>query len=336
MLASSEWIVFKSERVDPRFLEFVLMSDDFHRQFMTTVGGVGGSLLRAQRNQVGQIEIPLPNLQEQRRIADAIDAVRRSVELESRAISHASQLKTAAMRELFTRGLRDEAQKETDIGPVPVRWAVIKLGELARIGSGSTPNRKTPSYWERGHFPYLTSANMYDRNIMSADQFVTEQALNVCNLPRLKPGTILMAIVGEGKTLGHCAVLEIEATVSRHVGYLIFDESRVQPLFVRHYFEWRYERLRQLAAGNGSTRGALTAALLNHVHVPVPDILEQKEIADVLDTIDRKIDLHKRKQTVLKKLLNMLLNGLITEKIRASDLDLSVLQLLEKREAVAV
>src|SRR5204862_484319 len=48
MIASGEWIVFRSPHVDPRYLRQTLVSDPFHAHFMATVSGVGGSLLRAR------------------------------------------------------------------------------------------------------------------------------------------------------------------------------------------------------------------------------------------------------------------------------------------------
>src|SRR5216684_3907316 len=65
LIASGEWIVFRSKRFHPRFLRHALMSDKFHAQFMQTVAGVGGSLLRARPAQVATIRIPFPTFPEQ-------------------------------------------------------------------------------------------------------------------------------------------------------------------------------------------------------------------------------------------------------------------------------
>ena len=73
IIASGEWIVFRSHRVHPRYLRHVLVGDPFHAQFMSTVSGVGGSLLRARPAHVARIKIPLPPLPEQRRIAEILD-----------------------------------------------------------------------------------------------------------------------------------------------------------------------------------------------------------------------------------------------------------------------
>ena len=69
IIASGEWIVFRSDRVDPNYLRQVLVGDPFHAEFMSTVSGVGGSLLRARPAYVAKVRIPLPPLQRQRRIA---------------------------------------------------------------------------------------------------------------------------------------------------------------------------------------------------------------------------------------------------------------------------
>jgi type I restriction enzyme S subunit len=152
----------------------------------------------------------------------------------------------------------------------------------------------------------------------------------------LKSGAVLIAIVGQGKTLGHCALLGVEATVSRHVGFVQPDEAVVLPAYLRGYLEGQYHYLRQLASGNGSTRAALTGGILKMVPVPLPPTLdEQGEIVAILDALDRKIDLHKRKRAVLDELFKSLLHKLMTGEIRVSDLDLSDLKRSEVAEAAA-
>ncbi len=79
-IASGEWIVFRNADICPSYLRYSLLSDKFHKQFMQTVAGVGGSLLRARPSGVERLCIPIPSVAEQKRIAgilDKADAIRR-------------------------------------------------------------------------------------------------------------------------------------------------------------------------------------------------------------------------------------------------------------------
>lgn len=267
--------------------------------------------------------IPLLPIREQKVIADTLRRSREGVLIEDNQLASLAKLKHATMRTLFARGLRDEAQKETEIGPVPESWDVIPLGALGRIGNGSTPKRGIGEYWEGGDFPWLTSAKVYDRNITAAEQYVTATALRECHLPIIEPGAILVAITGQGKTLGHCAVLGMRATVNQHVAYVATDIDRAHPSFIRGYLETQYDYFRQVGVGGGSTKGALTCAFLRTLPVPLPPTLdEQREVVAVLDAIDRKIELHHQKRAAFDALFKALMNKLVGGELHSSDLDL--------------
>lgn len=314
--------IFPKAGMDQRYLAYWLSQVDYDdlqdRQ-------IKGNTLN--QDKIDRIPVAVPGHVEQASIADVLDLVRGAIKKEEDSLAFTGELKRATMRELFTRGLRGETQKETEIGPIPESWDVVPLGSLGRIGNGSTPKRSVASYWKGGTYPWLTSSKVYDREIEMADQFVTEQALTECHLPKIQPGAILIAITGQGKTLGHCAVLKIEASTNQHVASLATDLSRADPSFVRGYIETQYDLLRQVGGGGGSTKGALTCAFLRSLPIPLPSTVEeQREISTALDTIDAKIDHHQRKQALLEELFRALLHKLMTGEIRVSDLDLSALE----------
>ena len=73
-IASSEWIGFRSQIVEPRFATYYFRSPKFRELLCADVTGVGGSLTRAQPKRVATFELPLAPLPEQKRIADKLDA----------------------------------------------------------------------------------------------------------------------------------------------------------------------------------------------------------------------------------------------------------------------
>lgn len=323
--------IYPKAGIDQRYLGYFLARVDYDalqdRQ-------VKGNTLNQEK--IDRIEILLPPFVEQSAIADVLDLLRLAVNLQDKGLTTAHELKRAAMRALFTRGLRGEAQKESEIGPVPEGWDVVPLGSIGRVGNGSTPKKTVKEYWVGGDFPWLTSSKVYDRDVVAADLFVTPLALRECHLPQIEPGAILIAITGQGKTLGHCAVLRMRATVNQHIAYVATDLEQADPSFVRGYLETQYDYFRQVGAGGGSTKGALTCAFLRNVPIPLPATLdEQREIAAILDAIDRKIDLHRRKRAVLDDLFKALLHKLMTGEIRIAELDLSALPAEPAAEAAA-
>jgi len=78
-VASTEWIVFSSDKVEPGFLRHLLVSDFFHVSFMQTITGVGGSLSRANPGAVGEIKIPLPPLEVQKEIVAEIEGYQKVI-----------------------------------------------------------------------------------------------------------------------------------------------------------------------------------------------------------------------------------------------------------------
>jgi type I restriction enzyme S subunit len=209
-----------------------------------------------------EIEFTYRPPEEQEAIASLLIAAQAAYECESTQATRTGELKRAVTQKLFTVGLHNESTIETEAGSIPRTWSVVELGSLGRIGNGSTPKRTNLEYWKDGYYPWLPSAKVYDRTIVRADELVTDKALSECHLPRVKAGSLVIAITGQGKTLGNCALLGIDATISQHLAYVDLSDADVDPRYVRGFVETCYKHLRQVALGGGSTKGALTCAFL--------------------------------------------------------------------------
>jgi type I restriction enzyme, S subunit len=101
LIASGEWIVFRSPEFHPQFLRHFLVSDAFHAQFMQTVSGIGGSLLRAKGTEVAKIGAPLPTLQEQERLLRLLDEAGELRKLRSQAGHRTGEFIPALFDEMF-------------------------------------------------------------------------------------------------------------------------------------------------------------------------------------------------------------------------------------------
>jgi type I restriction enzyme S subunit len=262
---------------------------------------------------------PVIPLAEQKKIAKILSTVQRAIEEQERIIQTTTDLKKALMQKLFTEGLsRDggKPQKQTEIGPIPESWEVVPLGSLAKVGNGSTPKRAKEGYWEGGTIPWLNSTKIHDRFITEADQFVTPLAVKECHLPKVATNSLLIAITGQGKTLGNSAITRIETCINQHLAYAQFHSLKIVPDFVLWFMQTRYDYLRSIAHGGGSTKGALTCGFLKTLPIPVPSLAEQEEITETFQALENKKVFAARKHAVLQNLFRTLLHELMTAKTR--------------------
>ena len=320
-ICSTDILVFRtSQKCIPEFLCLLTHTDEFVGHAKATTSGVQHP--RTSWASLQGFRLHVPPVAEQRKIAAVLGVVQRAIEHQERLLQLTAELKKTLLHQLFIQGLHGEPQKQTEIGPMPSSWNVVPLGSLAKIGNGSTPKRDNKSYWQDGAIPWLNSAKIHERFIAEADQFVTDLAVKECHLPRVKPGSLLIAITGQGKTLGNSALVSFETCINQHLAYAQFSTSMVIPEFILWFMETRYEHLRSVSQAGGSTKGALTCGYLKAYPIPVPSLVEQREIADVFGALDRKEKVYERKRQTLSSLFRTLLHQLMTARIQVHDLEL--------------
>ncbi|MCM8623306.1 MAG: restriction endonuclease subunit S [Candidatus Accumulibacter sp.] len=305
----------------PTYVSFYLSTDESVEWLNRHAAGV--VMPNLSNTVLQRVPVALPPLPEQKKIAHILSTVQRAIEAQERIIQTTTELKMALMHKLFTEGLRNEPQKQTEIGLLPESWEVVELGSLAKVGNGSTPKRANEAYWEGGTIPWLNSTKIHDRFITEADQFVTPQAVKECHLPRVAPNSLLIAITGQGKTLGNSAITRIETCINQHLAYAQFHSAKIVPDFALWFMQTRYDCLRAIAHGGGSTKGALTCGFLKTLPIPVPSRPEQEEIATTFQRLEDKQDFTVRKQAALQDLFRTLLHELMTAKTRVHDLQLT-------------
>jgi type I restriction enzyme S subunit len=182
------------------------------------------------------------------------------------------------------------------LGEVPGHWGVSALGYLSSIETGSTPDRGKPSYWN-GSIPWIKTGEVNWRPIRDAEEFITDDGLRNSAAKLSKPGTLLMAMYGQGVTRGRVALLEIEAAYNQACAAITFG-PRVLPTYGRYFFMAAYEYIRE--GGNETSQMNLSAGLIAKFRLTVPPVNEQGAIVEVLDReMDRLDGLEAEAKTVI-------------------------------------
>ena len=209
-IGSSEWMVFNDPRFLPDFLTHLFKSQIFRQKFMTTTAGVGGSLTRARPKAVHLIQIPLPPLEEQQRIAKILGTVEEAITDATTTFESISALRQS----VFKKFVRPDH---------PTR----ELGEIVSIQSGGTPSKKKPEYWG-GDIPWYSPKDFKARYLSDSIDHITELAVSNANA-KILPGRI-PAVVVRGMILAHSfpvAVLETPGAINQDVKALHLNEDSI-------------------------------------------------------------------------------------------------------------
>lgn len=281
------------------------------------------------REDVYSIGVSLPERSEQRLIGKALDAIQNSLSQEISAIDLVQGIKRAAMRALFTRGLRGEAQKETEIGPVPDSWDVVAFAGIREWLQYGT---STHCSYNQTDFPVLRIPNIEAGCVSGLDIKFAKLRTEEAQRYRLEVGDLIFIRTnGVIERLGTCAVYAGEPEGALFASYLIrarLNLERIDPYFAAYFFgsELGTGIIAGRATPAADGKYNLNTGIIDSLLIPLPPTLdEQREIVAILDAIDSKIDLHKRKRAVLDDLFKALLHKLMTGEIRVADLDLSAL-----------
>ena len=296
-----------SHIVEPLFLYYALRNIDlpsrgYNRHF------------RILREQV--IRAPTDR-DEQKRIAWFLKTIEDSVEVESAICDKLAALKSATMAKLFREGLRGEPLKQTEIGEIPESWEVVRVGDIARITTGTTPSTDEPEYYV-GDIPFVKTAEIDGQVITTSAVKVSQRAVHDYGLKLYPPGTVLLAMYGQGKTRGRTALLGVTAATTQNTAAIECLE-RLIPTYLWYWLDSHYEDLRGM--GNLGHLSHLNLGYVKHLLVPLPDLTEQEEIANSVDLIRKRLEVAKGKRNLLAELFRIMLHSLMTGAIRVKDLD---------------
>lgn len=313
--------------VDARFYVYFLESA-FTQLGIFEGAGNKTTIPNLSRNRLAALDVPFPPLPEQRVVADSLRAVRAAIRLHERATATALELKRATMRDLFTRGLRGESQKETEFGLLPESWSFETLGEVAEIAYGAqaaVANATDPSIGTL----ILTNVNLDLNGYIDLEKrrYYTIPDKHRDRLSLRKGDVLFNWRSGSAGHVGKTVYFDLDGEFTYSSFILRFRPHK--SVTSKYLFRWlthlRVDGFFTSQRNVSSINSVYNASLSATIPIWFPEEGEQGEIVSVLDALDQKIELHRRKRVVLEELFKSLLYKLMTGEIRVDQLDLSAL-----------
>jgi len=274
-----------------------------HSANRTTIPNLSGSRLK-------EFIIPLPPLPEQQKIAAVLSAVQEAKEKTEAVIAATKALKKSMMKHLFTYGpvspkeVENIQLKETEIGPVPEDWEVVRLGEIFSIFAGGDVSKINYSPIKIDKYIYPIYSNSKENNgLYGFSDTYNAQGNSITITAR---GNLGYAIPRYEKFNAIIRLL------------VLTPKNTLNIKFISEYINSKIKINLE-----GSSIPQLTVPKISMYMVPLPPLPIQQKIASILSAIDAKIEAEENKKKALEELFKSLLHNLMTAKIRVNKLGIT-------------
>ncbi|WP_297550855.1 restriction endonuclease subunit S [Thermococcus sp.] len=295
----------EEDKIDRFFLFYLLKFNKFRQKIIASMTGTTGRQ-RASKKAVENLLIPLPPLPEQRKIAEILRTVDEAIEKTDEAIERTERLKKGLMQRLLTRGIKHERFKKTELGEIPEEWQVVRLEEVAERRNETV---KPDSIEE---VPFVGLEHIEPGRI-KLSQWGSSR--NVKSLKsKFHCGDILY-----GKLrpyLDKAVIAEFNGICSTDIIVIRTKSSKTIP----EYLIWIIHSKRFIEYAKKTMKGVnhprTSWNSIKQFQLPLPPLEEQKQIAEILSTVDKKLELLRQRREKLERVKRGLMKDLLTGRRR--------------------
>ena len=203
--------------------------------------------------------------------------------------------------------------KQTEIGKIPKEWEIVRLGDISdKIYYGITAKATEKNTGIR--MLRTTDIKNYSANWSNLPFCEITEKRNDLGKYLLKKGDLIVARAG---TVGVSVLVERDFNDTIFGSYLIKIKPKPEAnsKFL-HYFFQSHTFWRHLLGAQGSTMKNINLPLLKSLQLSLPPLPEQQKIAEILSTVDKRLELLKKKKEKLERIKKGLMHDLLTGRRR--------------------
>ncbi len=259
-----------------------------------------------------KIQINLPPLSEQKKIAEILSSVDEEVKKFEEIISASEKLKSGVMQKLLTCGIDHTKFKKTKLGDIPETWKVKNLGDICDVRDGT---HSSPKY-HQGGVPLITSKNLVDDSLDFANiNLISEEDyLEIEKRSHVDDGDILFGMIG---TIGSPVIVRKRRDFAiKNLALVKFNQSNVNNEFILNFLKSEHTLNQFQQKIGGSTQKFVALGVIRKLLVAVPNIQEQNQIAGILKILDEKNTINRIIKIKLDQLKKGLMSDLLSGKVR--------------------
>ena len=241
----------------------------------------GGGVPHVYPKDVAKLRCPIPPLEVQREIVRILDQFTTlEAELEAELEARRTQYEHYRNHLLSYESLAARG---------PVSWSVLR--ELGVWSGGGTPPKSRGDYWVDGTIPWITPKDMRSSKIQNSMMNVTDKAVRESNVKLIEAPSI--ALVVRSSILQHTfpvAQIDVDATFNQDMKVLVVDPHRFERRYIYYALSANGQEILRQTSKQGGSVNSLVVPQLMDFEIPVPEIDEQRRIADLLDRFDALVN----------------------------------------------
>lgn len=250
-------------------------------------------------NSLLQLHFPLPPLTEQQRIVNRIETMFAKLdeakEKAQNVVDSFETRKAAILHKAFNGQLKID-NEELSIED----WEDTTIGECCSLGSGGTPSKSHPEYYENGDIPWLKTGEIDWNDIYDVEERITNEGVENSSAKIFPAESVVVAMYGMGVTRGKAAILKIPTATNQAVCVLQPNEKLINR-FLFYYFMCNYWQIREQSVGGNQLN--LSGKIIASFPIKLPPQNYQLSIVNFLDSILEKESRAKEAaQTVLDQI----------------------------------
>ena len=285
--------VSRTEELMPEFLMMWFSRNEFDREVtFWAVGGVRGSLTWEDFE---NLNIPVPPIEEQRKIVAEYQTVERRIENNRRLIATLEDTAKTIYRKMFV--------DDIDPNNLPQGWRMGTIGEFCKeTKSGGTPSRSKDEYWDERDYRWLKSGEVANNVIFDTEEYISTEGLKGSSAKIIPAGAVVMAMYGA--TASQVAYLDCDATTNQACCNMLTN-SFEEAAYLYFHCLFQQENIKRLA--NGGAQENLSQELICAQSIFICD---DKHICDIFSKLLKAKITFSKEIFVLNELLTIILKRL--------------------------
>lgn len=274
----------KADLVDVQYLVYYFHTREGQYKILANASQVGVPALARATSTFRLIDIKLPPLDDQRRIASILSSLDRKIELNNKINADLEEMAQAIFKNWFVdfEPFKDGKFVDSELGMIPEGWKVGRLTDVIKLMPGGTPKTSEPLYWDNGTIPFFSPKDVNGVYCFATEKHITETGLNKCSSNLYPKDTIFITCRG---TVGKVCLAACDMAMNQS-NYAIKAIDGYSQYYIFFLVKSVVERL--IKKSNGAVFSAITSKDFDE-EILIPSQKAVEDFTNVIDGFFRRI-----------------------------------------------